>query len=252
MKRTWKRSTTCSSSNVHFRCHRRLHNRKQKGLFFHSFCDSVYNVLPLKTMTLFYGSTSPLKYDFYQIFSYFFLTPIFDIFLALRLQNPHASLQRSHVTDDQTVCSVIFLETCQFSDTLECCMFQNPKKSRSVMTTGTKITVFSLFLWWLKTVSLSHKKHSHKIRGRGKSQGGAGLQLRLCCEWRTAPVTAGLCSSQAWRGTFPCGAASPPRTSVLLQTQREAGSLITLISSHHKNPLARFLPSCCLTSPWWM
>lgn len=108
MKRTWKRSTTCSSSNVHFRCHRRLHNRKQKGLFFHSFCDSVYNVLPLKTMTLFYGSTSPLKYDFYQIFSYFFLTPIFDIFLALRLQNPHASLQRSHVTDDQTVCSVIF------------------------------------------------------------------------------------------------------------------------------------------------
>lgn len=127
-----------------------------------------------------------------------------------------------------------------------------PKDSRSVMTTGAKNhSLQSCFVMIENSFSLSHKKHSHKRRGRGKSQGGAGLQLRRC-DWRTAPVTAGLCSSRAWRGTFPCGAASPPRTSALLQRQREAGSLITLISSHHKNPLARFLPSCCLTSPWWM
>lgn len=77
----------------------------------------------------------------------------------------------------------------------------------------------SFFVMIENSFSLSHKKHSHKRRGRDKSQGGVGLQLRLCCDWRTAPVTAGLCSSQAWRGTFPCGAASPPRTSVLLQTE---------------------------------
>lgn len=109
----------------------------------------------------------------------------------------------------------------------------------------------SFFVMIENSFSLTQKTLTQN-KGEGQEPGWAGLQLRLCCEWRTAPVTAGLCSSQAWRGTFPCGAASPPRTSVLLQTQREAGSLITLISSHHKNPLARFLPSCCLTSPWWM
>lgn len=35
------------------------------------------------------------------------------------------------------------------------------------MTTGTKITVFSLFLWWLKTVFLSHTKNTHTKEGGG-------------------------------------------------------------------------------------
>lgn len=182
-----------------------------------------------------------------------FLTPIFDISLALRLQNPHASLQRSHLTDDQTVCSVIFFRNMSVFWHTGVLHVSEPKEVQiSNDHRHQNHSLQSFFVMIENSFSLSHKKHSHKIRGRGKSQGGAELQLRLCCEWRTAPVTAGLCSSQAWRGTFPCGAASPPRTSVLLQTQRKAGSLITLISSHHKNPLARFLPSCCLTSPWWM
>lgn len=71
--------------------------------------------------------------------------------------------------------------------------------------------------------------------------GGQGRGFRsFCCDWTMSLVTAGLCSSRAWRGTFPCGAASPPRTSALLQTQEEG--LITPASTPHNPPrLCAFL-----------
>lgn len=86
-------------------------------------------------------------------------------------------------------------------------------------------------------------------RRKTRTEGRTGLQTRVCCVgaarlgWAgcAVRVTAGLCSSRAWRRTFPCGAASPPRTSAQLQTHNrgaeaapsETCNTQVSVQSHH-------------------
>lgn len=49
--------------------------------------------------------------------------------------------------------------------------------------------------------------------GEGEEGGAPGAESAVIGGRGCPSVTAGLCSSRAWRRTFLCGAASPPRTS---------------------------------------
>lgn len=120
--------------------------------------------------------------------------------------------------------------------------------------------------------SHTHKNTLTQRRGGIRTRGGWGRSL-------SPSVTAGLCSSRAWRRTFLGGAASPPRTSALLDTHREApwshtrGTWVLWLKYNVKGTLSHTMspsdclsceellrrtweqsasPSCCLTSPWWM
>lgn len=59
-------------------------------------------------------------------------------------------------------------------------MFQNPKKSRSVMTTGTKISLQSFFVMIENSFSLTQKTLTqNKGEGQEPGWGGASAQTLL-------------------------------------------------------------------------